>query len=58
MNTNYAGFWQRFLALIIDSIIIGIVRTIIVIPVLAAIGLNFASEFQNSELVESGDILN
>jgi len=56
MNTNYAGFWQRFLALIIDSIIIGIARSIIVVPILAAIGLNFASEFQNSELVESGDI--
>jgi uncharacterized RDD family membrane protein YckC len=56
MNTNYAGFWQRFLALIIDSIIIGIARSIIVVPILAAIGLNFASEFENSELIESGDI--
>ncbi len=56
MNTNYAGFWQRFLALIIDSIIIGVVRTILVIPILAAVGLSFATEIQNFDVADDGNI--
>jgi uncharacterized RDD family membrane protein YckC len=56
MNTNYAGFWQRFLALIIDSIIIGVVRSILVIPILAAVGLSFATEIQNFDASDDGNI--
>jgi len=47
MNTNYAGFWMRFLALIIDGIIIGVVRWIIILPILAAMGIGMASEIQS-----------
>jgi uncharacterized RDD family membrane protein YckC len=47
MNTNYAGFWMRFLALIIDVIIIGIVRWIVILPILAAMGIGMASEIQS-----------
>jgi uncharacterized RDD family membrane protein YckC len=57
MNTNYAGFWQRFLALIIDSILIGIIRSILVIPILAAVGLSFAGEIQDLETANSSDII-
>jgi uncharacterized RDD family membrane protein YckC len=57
MNTNYAGFWQRFLALVIDSILIGIVRSILVVPILAAIGLSFASNIQDFDTADSGDII-
>jgi uncharacterized RDD family membrane protein YckC len=57
MNTNYAGFWQRFLALIIDSILIGIIRSILVIPILAAVGLSFVSDFQNLDMADSSDII-
>jgi uncharacterized RDD family membrane protein YckC len=56
MNTNYAGFWKRFLALIVDAIIISIVRTLLVLPVLALVGLSFVSDFQDKELLETGDI--
>ncbi|MGC4022512.1 MAG: RDD family protein [Cyclobacteriaceae bacterium] len=47
MNTNYAGFWQRFLALIIDGIIIGIVRSVIIVPIMVAMGFSVASEAQS-----------
>jgi uncharacterized RDD family membrane protein YckC len=47
MNTNYAGFWMRFLALIIDGILIGIVRWIIILPILASMGMGMASEIQS-----------
>ena len=43
MNTNYAGFWIRFIAIIIDGIIISIVRAFLVIPILAMVGISFAN---------------
>ncbi len=55
MNTNYASFGQRFLALIIDGIVISIVRSILIIPLLAAIGFSFASDIQNFDTNEPGD---
>ncbi len=47
MNTNYAGFWMRFVAIIIDGIIIGIIRAFLVVPILATIGITFATGFEN-----------
>jgi uncharacterized RDD family membrane protein YckC len=43
MNTNYAGFWLRFVAVIIDGIIIGVAQSFVIVPLLAAVGLGFAS---------------
>ncbi len=57
MNTNYAGFWQRFLALVIDSILIGVIRSILVIPILAAVGLSFVGDIQDLETANSSDII-
>jgi uncharacterized RDD family membrane protein YckC len=48
-STAYAGFGQRLLALIIDGIIIGIVYSVIVTPILAAIGFGIASEVKNMD---------
>ncbi len=53
MNTNYAGFWMRFLALIIDGIIIGIVRWIVILPILAAMGIGMASANRIQSLANS-----
>lgn len=39
MEKKYAGFWWRFLAIIIDGIIIGIVQWIAITPLIAAIGI-------------------
>lgn len=47
MNTNYAGFWKRFLAVIIDGILIGAVRWIIITPILATMGIGVAQEIQS-----------
>lgn len=45
MNTNYAGFWWRFLAAIIDWLILMIVNWIIIGPILAAVGISAAGSF-------------
>jgi uncharacterized RDD family membrane protein YckC len=50
MNTNYAGFWLRFVALIIDSIIIGVINWIILTPILVAIGFSASGGFPFSGL--------
>ena len=36
---QYAGFWRRFVAYLIDSIIVSIVSWIVFIPILAALGI-------------------
>lgn len=45
MNTNYAGFWMRFVAWIIDTIVLGILNWLILAPILAAIGISSAGAF-------------
>lgn len=52
MNTNYAGFWMRFVAYLIDGIILSCVQFILVMPVLAIFGIGIASKAQE---LESGD---
>ncbi len=42
-NTNYAGFWLRFVAIIIDAIIVGAISSFIIVPLLGALGLGVAS---------------
>lgn len=37
--TLYAGFWLRFVAWLIDRILIGVISAIILSPILAAIGI-------------------
>jgi uncharacterized RDD family membrane protein YckC len=43
-NSNYAGFWLRFVAYLIDTIVVQILQSFIVLPFLAFIGLGIASE--------------
>lgn len=47
VTSNYAGFGNRLVAWIIDIIVIGILHSIIISPILAAIGFGIASEAQN-----------
>lgn len=37
---KYAGFWKRFLAIIIDAIILSVVNWIILTPILVAMGIS------------------
>lgn len=57
MNTNYAGFWIRFVAIIIDGIIISIVRAFLVLPFLAMIGISFATGFENFDPENMEDLI-
>jgi uncharacterized RDD family membrane protein YckC len=47
-TTNYAGFGQRLVAIIIDSIIIGILQSVVIGPILGMIGIGMAADFQNT----------
>jgi uncharacterized RDD family membrane protein YckC len=49
---NYAGFWKRLVAIIIDGIILGILNWLIIGPILAAVGIS--SGISMSDLM-SGD---
>ncbi len=40
MNTNYAGFWMRLVAFIIDGIIIGVLQSFVFVPILGALGIS------------------
>jgi uncharacterized RDD family membrane protein YckC len=56
MNTNYAGFWLRFVAVIIDYIIIYCVQAFLIVPFLAIVGINFASNIANADTMSEGEI--
>ncbi len=42
-NLKYAGFWWRFLAYLIDAVILWFVNWNIVTPLLAVLGISVAS---------------
>ena len=50
MNTNYASFGQRLLAIIIDAIIIGVVQSFVFVPILAAVGFGFTSGAETMDM--------
>jgi uncharacterized RDD family membrane protein YckC len=51
MVATYAGFWKRFAAYLIDSIIMSAVTFLVLIPILAMIGIGagVSSAMENSE---------
>jgi uncharacterized RDD family membrane protein YckC len=38
VEKKFAGFWWRFLAIIIDGLILGVVKWIVITPILAVVG--------------------
>lgn len=44
---------MRFVAIIIDGIIIGVVQSFIIVPILAVAGFSFASGIQNGDITEA-----
>ncbi|CAD5289692.1 MULTISPECIES: RDD family protein [unclassified Imperialibacter] len=42
-STNYAGFWLRFVAYIIDYIIVYVAQSFVLLPIFAALGFGFAT---------------
>ena len=57
MNTNYAGFWLRLVAVIIDVIIIGCLQSLVFVPLLAAVGLGIAGNMENMDMQDTGDMV-
>jgi uncharacterized RDD family membrane protein YckC len=43
-NSKYAGFWLRFIAYIIDYVVIQILQSFVVVPFLAMLGFSFAAQ--------------
>lgn len=56
MNTIYAGFWMRLVAIIIDGIIIGIIQSFVIIPILAAIGFGFIGTMQTMDMNDPNNV--
>lgn len=42
-SSKYAGFWLRFVAFLIDSIILNMLTWIIIIPILGAVGIGIGA---------------
>lgn len=51
-NQNYAGFWIRFVAYIIDMILLGAVISIIVFPLMGALGYGAYGQMSGGEMTE------
>ncbi|HNP95953.1 MAG TPA: RDD family protein [Cyclobacteriaceae bacterium] len=54
---EYAGFWLRFVAYIIDYIIIWVVQAFIAIPILAAVGITFVQNANSMESMSESDMM-
>jgi uncharacterized RDD family membrane protein YckC len=57
MNSTYAGFWLRFVAYIIDYIIIYAVQSFVFVPVLGLMGISFASKMNNVENMSEAETM-
>ena len=56
-DTKYAGFWLRFVAIIIDGIILWIVNMILLTPVLGMLGMNLAAGGFDFASMSEGDVI-
>ena len=54
---EYAGFWLRFVAYIIDYILIYAVQSFVAIPILGMIGITFASNVDNMSAMNEGEMV-
>lgn len=54
---EYAGFWLRFVAYIIDYIIIWAVQAFVAIPILAAVGITFVQNAGNMDNMTESDMV-
>jgi uncharacterized RDD family membrane protein YckC len=57
MNTNYAGFWLRFVAVIIDGIILGAVQFVAIMPVLGIMGIGIADNLENFDSSDQAEAM-
>jgi uncharacterized RDD family membrane protein YckC len=57
METPYAGFWLRLVALIIDAIVVSIVEFVVFVPLLSALGLGFIGAMSEMDTDEPGNMV-
>ena len=57
MNTNYAGFWIRFVAMVIDAILIGAIRFILIGPFLAMMGLGIVKDMEGMDPERPSEVI-
>ncbi|HMP98290.1 MAG TPA: RDD family protein [Cyclobacteriaceae bacterium] len=55
-STNYAGFWLRFVAYVIDYIIIYVVQSFLILPILGVMGITVATQAQNMDAMSEAEI--
>ena len=52
VDKKFAGFWWRFLAIIIDGLILGVVKWIVITPILATLGFGAFKAATSGEMDE------
>jgi uncharacterized RDD family membrane protein YckC len=57
MNTNYAGFWLRFVAVIIDGLLLGAVQFIAIMPILGIMGIGLPTDIQSLESADETNMI-
>jgi len=53
VEKKYAGFWWRFLAIIIDGLILGVVKWIVLTPILAVVGIGAYKAASSGDMNET-----
>lgn len=56
VEKKFAGFWWRFLAIIIDGLILGVVKWIVITPILAVVGFGAFKAATSSNMDETAAI--
>jgi len=56
MEKKYAGFWWRFLAIIIDGLILGVVKWIVITPIIGALGFGAYKAATSGEFNEASAV--
>ena len=54
LQRPYAGFWMRFIAAVIDGVLLGIVNIIILVPFLGLVGLTAAAHASDVDMENEG----
>ncbi len=57
MNPTFAGFWLRFVAYLIDSVLIYALQSFIFVPVFSLMGISFASRAQDFENMSDAEAM-
>ncbi len=58
-DTKYAGFWLRFVAILIDGLILGAINFVLLTPIMGMIGMDLASgmSYENIQAMDYSDIV-